>query len=253
MKVLFIGGTGLISSACASAVQEAGHELWLVTRGKSTLPPVVPADHIINVDATDSEALRSALKGMTWNVVVQWVAFEPGHILYDIETFADAGQYVFISSASVYEKPPSSWLITERTPKVNPYWAYAQNKIACEEALLAARAKSGFPMTIVRPSLTYGPSQIPVIVGSWSKPFTIVDRMRRGAKIIVPGDGTAIWTLTHNSDFAHHFGRGALLESNLHVGRRSSRRRTRRHPHTDGRDRRRGSGGAWKPLGRQGA
>jgi nucleoside-diphosphate-sugar epimerase len=221
MKVLFVGGTGLISSACASAAQAAGHEVWLVTRGQSTLPSPVTSKRIITADATDQASLRSALSGMSWDVVVQCVAFQPDQVVEDVATFADAGQYVFISSASVYEKPPSSWLITERTPKVNPFWEYAQNKIACEQVLQRAHQESRFPMTIVRPSLTYGPSQIPVSVGSWTKPFTIVDRIRRGAKIIVPGDGTAIWTLTHNSDFASGliglFGQDAAIGEDFHI------------------------------------
>lgn len=221
MRVLFVGGTGLISSACSSAAQAAGHELWLVTRGRSNLPAAVPADRIITADATNAAELRSALNGMSWDVVVQWVALRPDHVLDDVVTFGDAGQYVFISSASVYEKPPSSWLITERTPKVNPFWDYAQNKIACEQVLRRAHEGSGLPMTIVRPSLTYGLSQIPVIVGSWTKPFTIVDRIRRGAKILIPGDGTAIWTITHNSDFATGLvgllGQAAAIGEDFHI------------------------------------
>jgi nucleoside-diphosphate-sugar epimerase len=221
MRVLFVGGTGLISSACSKAAQEAGHELWLVTRGQSKLPSTVPTDRIIVADATNAAELRAALKDKSWDVVVQWVAFLPEQVAIDIETFADAGQYVLISSASVYEKPPSSWLITERTPKVNPFWDYSRNKIACEQVLQRAHEDSGFPMTIVRPSLTYGLSQIPVIVGSWAKPFTIVDRIRRGAKILIPGDGTAIWTLTHNSDFAKGliglFGQDAAIGEDFHI------------------------------------
>lgn len=221
MRVLFVGGTGLISSACAAAAQSAGHEVWIVTRGRSALPPAVAADRVLTADATNTAELRTALKGMSWDVVVQWVAFQPDQIVEDTNTFANAGQYVFISSASVYEKPPSSWLITEQTPKVNPFWDYSQGKIACEQALWKAHEDSSFPMTIVRPSLTYGPSQIPVIVGSWEKPFTIVDRIRRGAKIIVPGDGTAIWTITHNSDFANGliglFGQKAAIGEDFHI------------------------------------
>jgi nucleoside-diphosphate-sugar epimerase len=205
MRVLFIGGTGLISSACSVAAEEAGHELWLVNRGQSKLPPAVPAERIIIADANDPAALRAAVDGMEWDVVVQWIGFHPDHIAEDIITFAGAGQYIFISSASVYETPPSSWLITERTPTVNPLWEYSQEKIACEQVLRGAFADSGFPMTIVRPSHTYGASQIPVAIGSWVEPFTIIDRMRRGAKILVPGDGTSLWTLTHNSDFAKGF------------------------------------------------
>jgi nucleoside-diphosphate-sugar epimerase len=218
MKVLFLGGTGLISSACASAAQDTGHEVWIVTRGQSNLPPPVPADRIITADATDAGALRAALNGISWDVVVQWIGFESDQILDDIETFADADQYVFISSASVYEKPPSHWLITEETPKVNPFWDYSQKKIECERALAETPT---FPFTIIRPSLTYGPSQIPVIVGSWAMPFTIVDRIRRGAKILVPGDGTAIWTLTHNSDFAAGliglFGKSEAIREDFHI------------------------------------
>ena len=221
MRVLFVGGTGLISSACSAAAEQAGHELWLVNRGRSKLAPAVAADRIIIADANNATELRAALNGMAWDVVVQWIGFQPAHIADDLETFAEAGQYVFISSASVYEKPPSSWLITERTPTINPLWEYSQQKIACEDALRRAHAEFGFPMTIVRPSHTYGLSQIPVCVGSWERPFTIVDRMRRGAKILVPGDGTSIWTLTHNTDFAKGllglFGQAAAIGEDFHI------------------------------------
>jgi nucleoside-diphosphate-sugar epimerase len=221
MRVLFIGGTGLISSACSVAAEQAGHELWLVNRGKSKLPPAVPTDRIIIADANDPAGLRAALSGMEWDVVVQWIGFHPDHIAEDVTTFADAGQYIFISSASVYETPPSNWLITERTPTVNPLWEYSQQKIACEQVLRDAFAASDFPMTIVRPSHTYGVSQIPVAIASWVEPFTIIDRMRRGAKILVPGDGTSLWTVTHNSDFAKGlvglFGQRQALGEDFHI------------------------------------
>jgi nucleoside-diphosphate-sugar epimerase len=221
MRVLFVGGTGLISSACSVAAEQAGHDLWLVNRGRSTLPPTVPEERVIIADAMDAAQLRGALHGTRWDVVVQWVGFQPDHVADDVETFADVGQYVYISSASVYEKPPSSWLITEKTPTVNPFWLYAQMKIACEGVLRSAHQDSGFPMTIVRPSLTYGDSQIPVMVGSWARPFTIIERMRRNATILVPGDGTAIWTLTHNSDFAKGliglFGQQPAIGEDFHI------------------------------------
>ncbi len=220
MRVLFIGGTGLISSACSAAAEQAGHELWLVNRGQSKLPPTVAAGRIIHADATNPAELRAALKGTSWDAVVQWIAFHPQHVADDVETFTDAGQYIFISSASAYEKPPSSWLITERTPLVNPLWEYSREKIACESVLRSAHAQSGFPMTIVRPSHTYGPSSIPII-GHCEGPFTIVDRIRRGAKVLVPGDGTSIWTLTHNSDFAKGFvgllGQAAAIGEDFHI------------------------------------
>jgi nucleoside-diphosphate-sugar epimerase len=125
---------------------------------------------------------------------------------------------LFISSASTYQKPPTHWLITEATPTVNPFWRYSQDKIACEQ-LLAGQDQ--VPWTVVRPSHTYGPSQIPVAVGSWAKPFTVIDRMRRGAPVIVPGDGTSLWTLTHNSDFALAFigllGHEKALGESFHI------------------------------------
>jgi nucleoside-diphosphate-sugar epimerase len=180
----------------------AGHDLWLVNRGLSKLPTAVSPDRLIKADATDESQLHTALGGREWDVVVQWVGYVPEHIQQDLTTFAGVGQYIFISSASVYEKPPSHWMITEQTPRANPYWQYSRDKIACEDLLFDAWYRDRFPATVVRPSLTYGPSQIPVAVGSWHKPFTIIDRMRRGARVLIPGDGTSIWTLTHNTDFA---------------------------------------------------
>lgn len=221
MRVLFVGGTGLISSACSDLAERAGHELWVINRGRSKLATTVPKERVLVADATDRARMRRVLAGTSWDVVVQWVGYDADHVADDIATFGDAGQYIYISSASVYEKPPSSWLITERTPTVNPFWEYSQKKIACERILQRAHAQSGFPVTIVRPSLTYGISQIPVIVGSWARPFTIVERMRRGAEILVPGDGTAIWTLTHNTDFAKGliglFGQRAAVGEEFHI------------------------------------
>jgi nucleoside-diphosphate-sugar epimerase len=202
MRVLFIGGTGVISSACSAAAVAAGHDLWLLNRGQSELHVAVGRERVLRADATDEQQVRSAVRGHEWEVVVQWVGYLPSHIQRDVQTFKGAGHYIFISSASVYEKPPSHWMITEKTPLVNPYWEYSRNKIACEQVLLEAWRRSRFPVTIVRPSLTYGPNQIPVVIGCSQKPFTIIDRMRRGAPIIVPGDGTSIWTVTHNRDVA---------------------------------------------------
>jgi nucleoside-diphosphate-sugar epimerase len=221
MRVLFIGGTGLISSGCIAATEAAGHELWLLNRGRSSLLPAsVPPERTIIADATDPQALRDALRGHEFDSVVQWIAFVPEHVAQDVETFASAGQYVFISSASAYEKPSSHWLVTESTPLTNAYWDYSRKKIACEAVLREARAATGFPMTIVRPSHTYGLSDYPTIVGS-HKPFTIIDRMRRGAKVIVTGDGTSIWTVTHNTDFAKGLvgllGKPAAIGEDFHI------------------------------------
>ena len=202
MRVLFIGGTGIISSACVVESLARGHDVWTLNRGRSTLPRHVPRERALVADASNGPEVRRALAGLVVDVVVQWTAYVPAQVTLDIDLYGDAGQYIFISSASAYEKPPSRWPITESTPLVNPYWQYSRDKIACEEVVMRAYESTGFPVTIVRPSLTYGVSQIPVSIGSWEKPFTIVDRMRRGRKIIVPGDGTSAWTITHNTDFA---------------------------------------------------
>jgi nucleoside-diphosphate-sugar epimerase len=221
MRILFIGGTGLISTACSAATVDAGHDLWLMNRGRSKLPSAVPPERVLRADAADEQLVRSLVQGHDWDVVVQWVGYEPSQVLQDICVFAGVGQYIFISSASVYEKPPSHWMITETTATVNPYWQYARDKIACEQALRRAWEQKGFPATIIRPSLTYGPSQIPVAVGSWSKPYTVVDRMRGGKPVIVPGDGTSIWTITHATDFAKGllglFGHHQALGEDFHI------------------------------------
>ncbi len=221
MRALFVGGTGLISSACSAAAVAAGHELWLLNRGRSRLEVPVPAARTIVADAYNEAEVRAALQGRDWDVVVQWVGYLPAQVQQDIGVFSGVGQYVFISTAATYEKPPSHWLVTERTPQSNPYWDYGRQKIACERLLMEAGDRSGFPYTIVRPSLTYGVSQIPVVIGSWDKPFTIIDRMRRGAPIIVPGDGTSLWTITHNTDFAKGLlgllGNPAAIGQDFHI------------------------------------
>ena len=202
VRLLFLGGTGVISPACVDLAVARGHDVWVLNRGLTVGPGLAEGVRRLTADVTDPAAVRAATAGLSFDAVVQWVGFTPDQIERDIALFGEAGQYVFISSATVYHKPPPHYLVSEATGLGNPYWSYAQNKIACEERLRSAYADTGFPVTIVRPSLTYGLTQIPLGVGSWSRPFTIVDRMRRGAPIIVPGDGTSLWTVTHNSDFA---------------------------------------------------
>lgn len=201
MKILFIGGSGIISRAVARQTLAAGHELWLLNRGQHR--PVADA-RTITADITDPAAARAALSGHNWDVVVQWIGFVPADIRRDLELFRDrTRQYVFISSASIYQKPPRSpYLITESTPRENPHWDYSRNKIACELELEAAHRAFGFPYTIIRPSLTYGDDQIPLVLNSWLKPWTAIDRLRRGLPLIIPGDGSSLWTITHNSDLA---------------------------------------------------
>ncbi|MFA5238980.1 MAG: SDR family oxidoreductase [Phycisphaerae bacterium] len=201
MKVLFIGGTGIISSAVSKLAVEKGIELYLFNRGRRS--DFVPEGaKVIKGDIKD----KSLLLGKTFDVVVDWLAFVPKDVETDIELFkGSTGQYIFISSASAYQKPPKHWLITESTPLENPYWQYSRDKIACEDRLMAEYENADFPVTIVRPSLTYGLTMIPAAINSWQKPWTIVDRMRKNKKVIIHGDGTAIWTITHNSDFAKGF------------------------------------------------
>jgi nucleoside-diphosphate-sugar epimerase len=202
MKVLFIGGTGLISQAVSKLAVGKGIELYLLNRGQRT--DFVPEGaHVITADIRDTAAAAEALKNIEFDVVVDWIAFTPDHVKTDIELFkGKTSQYIFISSASAYQKPPTHYLITESTPLANPYWQYSRDKIACEDLLLDAYRSDGFPITIVRPSYTYGNTMIPAALNSWSHPWSLVDRMRKGKKVIVHGDGTSLWTMTHNTDFA---------------------------------------------------
>jgi len=206
MKVLFIGGTGIISTACTQLAVERGIELTLLTRGRhdARLPS---GTKTITADAQDTPAAARALGGASFDVVVDWTAFTPADIERDLELFGGrTRQFIFISSASAYQKPATHYLITESTPLANPHWDYSRNKIACEERLTKAYREDSFPITIVRPSLTYGDTLIPLAVNSWAeKSYTVVDRMLRGKQVIVPGDGSSLWVITHNSDFAKGF------------------------------------------------
>jgi nucleoside-diphosphate-sugar epimerase len=202
MKVLFIGGTGNISIASTRLAAERGIELTLLRRGQSSagLPESV---RTITVDVTNEAAASQAVGNQFFDAVVDWVAFTSADVERDIRLFRGrTRQFVFISSASIYQKPLGHYLITESTPLANPYWQYSRDKIACEERLMKAYRDEGFPITIVRPSLTYGDTQIVLAVNSWQKSYTAVDRMRREKKVIVPGDGSSLWVITHNSDFA---------------------------------------------------
>ncbi len=202
MRVLFIGGTGVISKACTALAAERGIDLTLATRGRRMVE--LPAGvKTIAVDVDDAAAAASAFRDAHFDVVVDWIAFTAEQVERDLELFRGrTGQYIFISSASAYQKPSTQYLITESTPLGNPFWDYSRNKIACEERLMRAWREEGFPVTIVRPSLTYGETQIPLAINSWEKSYTAIDRMRRGKKVIVPGDGSSLWVITHNTDFA---------------------------------------------------
>ena len=211
MKVLFIGGTGVISTACSELAVERGLELYLLNRGQSPRP--VPAGaKVIHGDIRQPEQVRTVLGDRTFDAVVDWVAFTTEQVQTDIQLFEGrTGQYVFISSASVYQTPPGILPIKESTPLHNPFWQYSRTKAACEAMLIKAYDEREFPATIVRPSHTYDRTSLPFKDG-----YTTVARMRAGKKVVVHGDGTSLWTLTNSADFA--VGLVGLLGNPLALG-----------------------------------
>ncbi|WP_255579414.1 NAD-dependent epimerase/dehydratase family protein [Cryobacterium sp. PAMC25264] len=198
LTVLFIGGSGVISAAAAELAVARGNRLTVLNRGQSDLRAVPAAAELLTADVRDAAAVRAALGERHFDVVVDFVAFTPEHVRADIDQFTDrCGQYVFISSASAYQKPPAALPIRESTPLQNPFWQYSRDKIACEDVLLDAYRDQGFPVTIIRPSHTYDRTQITLLNG-----WTDIHRMRTGQPVVVHGDGTSLWTLTHSTDFA---------------------------------------------------
>ena len=201
MKILLIGGTGIISTACTALAAQRGMDVTLLTRGQH--PGQLPAGVKTLVADVNDPALVQKLASASFDAVVDFIAFTPADVERDLALFRGrTRQFVFISSASAYQKPATHYLITESTPLANPYWQYSRDKIACEERLLRAYREDGFPATIVRPSLTYGETLIPLVLNSWQQSYTAVDRMIRGQKMVVPGDGSSLWVITHNTDFA---------------------------------------------------
>lgn len=216
MKVLFIGGTGIISSASTQLAIDRGVELYLLNRGESARPTPAGA-HILHGDIRDPASVTAALGDHHFDAVVDWVAFTPDHIETDLHLFTGrTRQYVFISSASAYQTPPQTLPVTESTPLRNPHWPYSRNKIACEDRLIRAYREDGFPVTIVRPSHTYDRTLLPFDGG-----YTVVNRMRQGKPVVVHGDGTSLWTLTHHADFAKGFvpllGHPAAIGETYHI------------------------------------
>jgi nucleoside-diphosphate-sugar epimerase len=200
MKVLFIGGTGIISSACSLLALQRGIELYLLNRGQS-VRPVPQGAKVLHGDIRDPGSVRAALGDLQLDAVVDWVAFTSEHIETDLDLFRGrTGQYIFISSASAYQTPPAGLPVTESTVLDNPHWLYSRNKIACEERLVRAYREEKYPITIVRPSHTYDRTLLPMDGG-----YTVVNRMLQGKLVIVHGDGTSLWTLTHHADFAKGF------------------------------------------------
>lgn len=205
MRILFIGGTGTISMAITKQLASEGHELFLLNRGSRTkeLPESVK---IINADINDEEDVKMKIGGMSFDSVCDFIAFVPSQLERDYRLFkGKTKQFMYISSASAYHKPCRSYVITEGTALANPYWEYSRNKIACEDLLMKYYREENFPVTIIRPSHTYDERSVPLGVhgdkGSWQ----VVKRMLQGKPVIIHGDGTSLWTMTHNSDFAKGF------------------------------------------------
>lgn len=200
MKVLFIGGTGIISSACSELAVQHGIDLYLLNRGHSNRPTPAGAK-VLQGDIREPASVAAALGDLSFDSVVDWVAYTPDQVRIDLDLFRRrTRQYIFISSASAYQKPPSFLPIQESTPLHNPFWQYSRDKAACEVLLDEAGRKEGFPFTIVRPSHTYDCTLLPFHGG-----YTTVARMRAGKPVVVHGDGTSLWTLTHHRDFAVGF------------------------------------------------
>jgi nucleoside-diphosphate-sugar epimerase len=205
MKVLFVGGTGIISTACVDLAVRRGMDVYIFNRGQTPakLPPGVKC---IKADIQQEAQAAAALAGMNFDVVAAFFTYTATDVERDIRLFAGkTSQFIFISSASAYQKPPTHYLITESSPLHNPFNEYSRNKIACEERLTAEYRRNGFPMVIVRPSWTYGDTSIPLTISSLQHPWSVVDRMLKGKPIIIHGDGTNLWTCTHTTDFAKAF------------------------------------------------
>lgn len=214
MKALFIGGTGTISSAITRQLSEQGCELYLLNRG--TRNEGLPANvKILQADINDEGHVTRLIQNLEFDVVVDFIAYQPAHLERDYRLFhGKTQQFMFISSASAYQTPPSDYRITESTPLSNPHWEYSRNKIACEEYLMKQYREHGFPITIVRPSHTYDERSIPLGVHGRNGSWQVAKRMLGNKPVIIHGDGTSLWTMTHNSDFAKGF---IGLMGNLHA------------------------------------
>lgn len=207
MKILMVGGTGLISSAVSNLLLHRGHEVDIICLNDG-LHPTLPLEgaRFHYIDVNDEENINRFLATRTYDTIVDSTVMTPQQARRDIRLFAGkTAQYVFISSASAYQKPLKHYPITEETPLENPFWDYSRNKAECERILLDEYRAKGFPATIVRPSLTYGDLSIPYVMNNWGKQWSLIHRIQQGKRVIVPGDGTSLWTITHNTDFAKGF------------------------------------------------
>ncbi len=214
MKILMIGGTGTISMAITRLLAQKGEDVYLLNRGNRTaeLPEGVK---VIQADISNEAETAAKLEGMTFDAVCEFIGFVPAQLERDYRLFSGkTKQYIYISSASAYQKPLSDCKITESTPLANPYWQYSRDKIACEEYLMRMYRENGFPITIVRPSHTYDERSVPLGVHGAKGSWQVVKRIMEGKPVIIHGDGTSLWTMTHNSDFAKGY---VGLIGNLHA------------------------------------
>ncbi len=205
MRILIIGGTGTISSAITRQLAESNHELWLLNRGtrRHEVPEGVKQ---VTVDINQEAEVLRAIDGVQFDAVCEFIGFVPAQVERDIRLFSGrTRQYVYISSASAYHKPARSHIVSESTSLVNPYWQYSRDKIACERLLMDSYRETGFPVTIVRPSHTYCERSIPVGVHGKKGSWQVIKRMMEGKPVIVHGDGSSLWTMTWNEDFARGF------------------------------------------------
>ncbi len=214
MKILFIGGTGTISMAISRLLLSQGHTLYLINRGSRNHD--LAGDFIeLRADINDEAAVKELIRDLHFDAVADFIAFVPAQLERDYRLFADrTNQFLFISSASAYQKPLSDYRVSEATPLANPYWEYSRNKILCEDYLMGLYREKGFPVTIVRPSHTYDERSVPLGVHGDHGSYAVVKRIKEGRPVIIHGDGTSLWTLTHNSDFAKAF---VGLLGNIHA------------------------------------
>ncbi|MBO4628389.1 MAG: NAD-dependent epimerase/dehydratase family protein [Treponema sp.] len=215
MKALFIGGTGTISMAISKLLLQKGWELYLINRGNRNADPALKGAHFITVDINDETATSKKLEDMTFDVACDFIGFVPQQLERDYHLLkGKVRQFMYISSASAYQKPCSNYIISEKTPLANPYWEYSRNKIACEDYLMKLYREENFPVTIIRPSHTYDERSVPLGVHGDKGSYQVLKRIKEGKPVIIHGDGTSLWTITHNSDFAKGF---VGLMGNIHA------------------------------------
>ncbi|MBN2617172.1 MAG: NAD-dependent epimerase/dehydratase family protein [Spirochaetales bacterium] len=215
MKILFIGGTGIISTAISRELIRRGEDLYILNRGNRNDVLGTKGVKYITCDIYNEGEVSELIKDLEFDVVADFIAFHKDALERDYRLFnGKTKQFIFISSASAYQKPLSDYRITEGTPLSNPYWEYSRNKIACEEYLMDKYRNNGFPITIVRPSHTYDNRSIPLGVHGKKGSWQVAKRMLEGKKVIIHGDGTSLWTMTSNKDFAKGF---IGLLGNLHA------------------------------------